>query len=213
MVKANVGDPSLQQIFKITSADRPSLFLVDPQGKILERIQDRSAAGIAAKLKEAAERINPPPKKEEPVKISWASSVDAARETARKEKLAVAIVVTAPGDSTAKLLTNLENSQLKETLPRFIFVKLAYDKESETVKALKLKEEPALIVLDPHEGMLEERVLARKPGAPSASQIGQFLKPFLTPKFACAECDRPGFVAGSCHEKPMEKVKPESKGN
>lgn len=116
-----------------------------------------------------------PPPKTGKYKPSILTLAEAIKEAEKSEKV-VLLVVTDKGKPTEDLTKALYSDKLKKLHERFVFAELAFDKDDETCKKLKLDKGPALIALDPRKEKVEESALESYSGKPNQGELTTFLK-------------------------------------
>lgn len=200
------------------------MFFLDSKGKTIEKCSSRDAAQIAARMKEIADQHTvssrtkdssapatgkkspfgkpaetaPKHAEDEAITISWAADVPRALENGRNECRAVVLVVASEGTALDGIVFALQTRKLKHEIEMLVFAKAPFDPEAELCKTLEIRRNPTILLIDPFAPTAKEGVLGQMLGPRSTAELKEAFKPYAPARYACGECRRASFRAGTC---------------
>ena len=134
----------------------PAIFYADPDGKVVGKLQDRSAAGVKREFADLVEKHGR--------FTLWAESMEKGLEKAKKEdKPALVFFTDGKKDSTA-VEELFSDGSLRESLEKFVLVRHEIEKGCEVCTRYKTKRGPNILILDPK---------AEDPAAKPVSKFGK----------------------------------------
>ncbi len=127
----------------------PTVIFLNPDGKEVERLRNRSPEAVAAKFKEIAEKYGRNPK----FLKEYAPALAKAKEDGKP--LAVFFCDDKPGSQA--YAKTLDDESLKEFYEKMVFVKVEAKKGSAEAKQYNVTAPPILYVVDPAEEKPEQK--------------------------------------------------------
>jgi len=163
----------------------PTVVFCDPDGNLLERMQSREAAALAAQMRKIVAMCGgdptalPPP----PGFPDYAArSLDDAKRASKP--LAIYFYDDSPGSGSVH--TALSEGLLKETLSKFYFTKLPLRRGAGDSAAYDVTRAPTILVLNPFLEYPALKPMARITGSRSARELKSELDAALRPGAAPA---------------------------
>ena len=119
----------------------PTVIFLDPDGKEVERLKDRSPEGVAAKFKEIVEKYGRNPKFQK----EYAPALAKAKEDGKP----LAIFFYDDKAGSQAYAKTLDDESLKEFYEKMVFVKVEVKKGSAEAKQYNVTAPPIIYVVDP----------------------------------------------------------------
>ena len=151
----------------------PTVIFCDPDGKVIEHLRSRDAAGVQQQILEIVEKYQYRP--------SFTDNVTRAQQDARKASKPLAIYFL--DDSAASVTVNRAflDDGVKELLGKFVFATAEVKKGSDECARFGVTSAPAIVVVDASREKPEEKPLARISGSRSAKELRKELENALLP--------------------------------
>lgn len=146
---------------------RPTLVMADQEGKIVKRFDgERQVPNLLQAVAEFGQKYFKD--------YAWAESVDTAFETAKTEKKNVALFFDDGTDASKQFVKMIKEAP---AAAKFVFVKLAYKKNSDDAKKYKIAKPVTLLIFDSEKAEELGRLEGKKPAKEFKAFLEQNVRP------------------------------------
>jgi hypothetical protein len=118
----------------------PTVIFLDPDGKEIAKLGDRSPAAVAKQIDEIAEKFSRGPK--------WVADIAAALAAGKSESKPVALVFVDEKPKSTQFLQLLSDPSLAGDLDKAVFAKLDLKKDAEEAKKWKVSAAGTIVIVD-----------------------------------------------------------------
>lgn len=163
-------DPTTSGRFKVTGI--PDVRFLDSDGKeIKEYNGDRTADSFVKEIEEIASKHTKG--------LPFQSSLDDAIKLGKDEKKPVVLFFGDGKDNSRAMEKTLLDAVNKDIIPKFVWVRVEYKKNSDDVKKYKISKVPTLVVIDPNAEKPEEAPLGKLEGKKMPKETRKALEKIL----------------------------------
>ena len=145
----------------------PTLLFMDPDGKVVGNLTERSADGIVRQFGEIVDKHRR--------KIPWAETIEKAIEAGKEGKKPVLLLVTDDEEDSKKVEAFFFDPATKEALDQFVLVRHAVEKKCETCKKYRATKGGKILLLDPTAEDPAKSPLAKVSGKKKAEDLAKAL--------------------------------------